>query len=259
MPSGKRQIREGDRAPSQDRRAATRGDEERHRPPHTIIVETGSPEAALREAYASAKDVAAERPSPPAGAPPANFATVAPGLYRSGYPQAPDYPFMRTLNLKTIVTLVGKELPDGYRQFLRGSRIKHVTFDMAGTKKADIPAKTMRAILAVVGDRKNYPLLVHCNQGKHRTGCVVAILRKAGEWDTASIVREYAKFAEPKVRETDVRYITDFSLSDLRIAAPKPSRAPLIQNTFYGMVMLASFTLSVWMYSGTRLLMLTTA
>ncbi|KAI1214417.1 tyrosine phosphatase family-domain-containing protein [Annulohypoxylon truncatum] len=258
MISGKHSLCEGDRASAQDRKTMSHNDEERHQSLYLINIGTESPEVVLREAYISAKDIAVDRPLALTGAPPVNFAMVVPGLYRSGYPQAPDYSFMRTLKLKTIVTLVGKELPDGYEQFIKGNHIKHEIFDMAGTKKADIPAKTMQSIIAVVGNRKNYPLLVHCNQGKHRTGCVVGILRKASEWDTTSIIREYTKFAEPKVRETDVKYITNFSVSDLRSVMPKPSRLPLIQNTFYGMVMLASFTVSVWMYS-TRILLLTTA
>ncbi|KAI1452278.1 tyrosine phosphatase family-domain-containing protein [Annulohypoxylon moriforme] len=256
MISGKHLLHDGDRESAQDRKTMPHNDEERHRSLYMINVGSESPEVVLREAYISAKDIAVERPLPLTGNPPVNFAMVAPGLYRSGYPQTPDYSFMRTLNLKTIVTLVGKELPDGYQEFIKGNRIKHEIFDMAGTKKANIPAETMQSIIAVVGNRKNYPLLIHCNQGKHRTGCVVGILRKASEWDTTSIIREYTKFAEPKVRETDVKYITDFSLADLK-NLPKPSRLPFVQSTFYGMVMVASFTLSVWMYS-TRILLLTT-
>ncbi|KAI1106434.1 tyrosine phosphatase family-domain-containing protein [Jackrogersella minutella] len=259
MSSSKHQTHDGDRASSQDQKIMAHDNEERYRLSQIVGIRTESPEAMLRDAYISAKDIAVERPLPVTSAPPINFSVVLPGLYRSGYPQVPDYSFMRTLNLKTIVTLVGKELPDGYQQFIDGNRIKHEIFDMAGTKKADIPTKTMQSILKVVGNRKNYPLLIHCNQGKHRTGCVVGVLRKASEWDTTSIIREYTKFAEPKVRETDVKYITNFRLSDLKSVMTKPSSVPFVQRTLYGMVMLASFTLSVWMYSSTRLLLLTTA
>ncbi|KAI0384757.1 tyrosine phosphatase family-domain-containing protein [Hypomontagnella monticulosa] len=206
---------------------------------------TKSHDVVLRDAYA-------------AGPPPVNFAVVLPGLYRSGYPQAEDYPFMRSLKLKTIVTLVGKDLPDGYEGFIRANGIKHEIFDMAGTKKADIPIATMRSIIAIVGNRKNYPLLIHCNQGKHRTGCVVGVLRKVQEWDTSNIIREYKKYAEPKVRETDVEYIAKFKLSDLPRALSRSNGDPYVVRAFYGMMMLASFTLSVWIYSGTRLLMLIT-
>ncbi|KAI0834290.1 hypothetical protein F5Y06DRAFT_279422 [Hypoxylon sp. FL0890] len=257
MLSQSRQNHDVGRA-SSDRKNIIYDDEGRFRSQHLPGVRTESPEVVLREAYVSAKDIAVERPLPLVGAPPINFAMVSPGLYRSGYPQVPDYPFMRTLNLKTIVTLVGKDLPHGFQQFIDAHCIKHEIFDMAGTKKAEIPIKTMQSIITVISNRKNYPLLIHCNQGKHRTGCVVGVLRKTSEWDTTSIIREYTKYAEPKVRETDVKYITNFRPSDLRRALPSSSKAPVVLRTFYGMVMLASFTLSVWMYSSTRLLLLST-
>ncbi|KAI0853827.1 tyrosine phosphatase family-domain-containing protein [Daldinia vernicosa] len=240
----------------QDRKDATY--REKLEPPHVMGISTESPEVVLREAYVSAKDVAVERPLHLSSTPPVNFAVVLPGLYRSGYPEAENYPFMRTLKLKTIVTLVGKDLPDGYQKFIEANHIKHEIFDMAGTKKAEIPVKTMQSIISIVSNRENYPLLIHCNQGKHRTGCVVGILRKTKEWDTASIIREYSKYAEPKVRETDVKYITDFKRADIPRVAPRLTGAPYDVRTFYGMVMLASFTLSVWMYSGARLLILAT-
>ncbi|KAI1480820.1 tyrosine phosphatase family-domain-containing protein [Daldinia eschscholtzii] len=247
----------GDSASLQDCKDIPR-DEEKRALSHVMGVSMESPDVVLRESYVSAKDIAVERPLLLSGTSPVNFAVVLPGLYRSGYPKAADYPFIRTLKLKTIVTLVGKDLPDGYQQFVEANHIKHEIFDMAGTKKAEIPIKTMRSILSIVSDRKNYPLLIHCNQGKHRTGCVVGILRKTNEWDTASIIREYTKFAEPKVRETDVKYITDFKVADIPRAVPKLTRAPYFVRTFYGMVMLASFSLSVWVYSGAKLLILTT-
>lgn len=257
MLSWQHQNNDGGRASSQMHQSTE--DEEQQRSSHVVGVRTESPEVVLREAYVSAKDIAVERPLPLAGAPPVNFATVSPGLYRSGYPQVPDYPFMMTLNLKTIVTLVGKDLPHGFQQFIDSNRIKHEIFDMVGTKKAEIPIKTMQSIIAIISNRKNYPLLIHCNQGKHRTGCVVGVLRKTNEWDTTSIIREYTKYAEPKVRDTDVKYITNFRLSDLKRVVPNSSQLPLVLRALYGMVMLASFTLSVWIYSSARLLLLTTS
>ncbi len=58
---------------------------------------------------------------------------------------------------------------------------------MAGTKKEDIPIEMMRSIYAVVSDRENYPLLIHCNHGRHRTGCVVGVLRKSSQWNMKRI------------------------------------------------------------------------
>ncbi|KAI1825436.1 tyrosine phosphatase family-domain-containing protein [Xylaria intraflava] len=155
---------------------------------------------------------------------PINFAMVSEGLYRSGYPQARDYPFMESLKLKTIVTLVNKELPDGFRQFLEENQITHKIFDMAGTKKEAISIELMRSIYAVVSQRENYPLLIHCNHGKHRTGCVVGVLRLSNQWDMKRTLDEYTAFAEPKVRETDLKYLTQFELTSL-LHQPQPMAA----------------------------------
>ncbi|KAH7040225.1 protein-tyrosine phosphatase, partial [Microdochium trichocladiopsis] len=141
---------------------------------------------------------------------PINFGVIEPGLYRSGYPQAQDYPFIKSLNIKTIVTLVSKEMPEGYQSFMDANGISHKVFDMAGTKKQVIDLDMMQAILEVVADNNNYPLLIHCNHGKHRTGCVVGLIRKASQWDVPAILSEYTHYASPKVRDSDLEYLTKF-------------------------------------------------
>ncbi|AEO61503.1 hypothetical protein MYCTH_2311715 [Thermothelomyces thermophilus ATCC 42464] len=101
---------------------------------------------------------------------PANFGIVVPGVYRSSFPQSEDYAFIEGLKLKTIVTLVQKESPQGYDDFLHRNGIKHAVFDMKGTKKEAIPVATMKSILRIVLDRRNHPLLIHCNHGKVSAG-----------------------------------------------------------------------------------------
>lgn len=59
-----------------------------------------------------------------------------------------------------------KDFPQGYGAFLEKNSIQHAVFDMKGTKKEEIPITTMKSILRVVLDRRNHPLLIHCNHGK---------------------------------------------------------------------------------------------
>ncbi|KAL1839820.1 hypothetical protein VTJ49DRAFT_1099 [Mycothermus thermophilus] len=158
--------------------------------------------------------IEAERGLPSTGRP-ANFGVVVPGVYRSSFPKAEDYEFIEELKLKTIVTLVRKDFPKGYDEFLQRNGIQHAVFDMKGTKKESIPIATMRAILSIVLDRRNHPLLIHCNHGKHRTGCVIGIVRKLSGWHINNIIREYRAFAEPKVRDCDIDYITAFELANI--------------------------------------------
>ncbi|KAK1778114.1 tyrosine phosphatase family-domain-containing protein [Copromyces sp. CBS 386.78] len=146
---------------------------------------------------------------------PKNFGVVVPGVYRSSFPQTEDYPFIEGLGLKTMVTLVQKDFPEGYDTFLSKNGIKHHVFDMKGTKKEAIPITTMKAILRLVLNTANHPLMIHCNHGKHRTGCVVGIVRKTLGWDVNNILDEYRSYAEPKVRETDLNYIQGFEMAQI--------------------------------------------
>ncbi|PSR97327.1 tyrosine phosphatase family-domain-containing protein [Coniella lustricola] len=147
---------------------------------------------------------------------PINFGTVVPGVYRSSYPQEADYPFIKKLGLKTIVTLVDKAFPETFLPFMETNGIKHCHIVMEGTKKQTIPVKTMSTILEVIHDKRNHPLLIHCNQGRHRTGCVVAITRKLQNWKSDRILEEYKSYAHPKIRDGDVEYISAFQVTDLQ-------------------------------------------
>lgn len=54
----------------------------------------------------------------------------------------------------------------GYEAFMHKNGIKHIVIDMQGTKKATIAPEMMSAIVRIVLDRRNQPILVHCNHGK---------------------------------------------------------------------------------------------
>ncbi|KAL8380804.1 hypothetical protein RB595_005207 [Gaeumannomyces hyphopodioides] len=181
---------------------------------------------------------------------PTNFGVIVPGVYRCGYPQPEDFAFVEGLQLQTVVTLVNKELPKGYQAFLRANGIKHHIFEMKGTKKEDIPVKTMQAILRLVLDRRNHPMLIHCNHGKHRTGCVVGVVRKVTGWELSSILDEYKSFATPKERECDIRYISAFESANISPTMfANTSSLALRQWCFVRAAMLTIFILAVWFTS----------
>jgi tyrosine-protein phosphatase SIW14 len=183
---------------------------------------------------------------------PANFGIVVPGVYRSGFPQSEDYAFIEGLKLKTIVTLVQKEFPQGYDAFLHRNGIKHAVFDMKGTKKEAIPTATMQSILRVVLDRRNHPLLIHCNHGKHRTGCVIGVIRKLSGWNLSNIITEYKSYAEPKTRECDIDYITGFELMNASNIFREP-KLPFCVPRFARTVVFALVILTIWFVSHTDL------
>lgn len=52
---------------------------------------------------------------------------------------------------------------------MKANNIQHRHITMQGTKKETIPIQTMAAILDVVHDKRNHPLLIHCNHGRVRS------------------------------------------------------------------------------------------
>ncbi|KAL7273478.1 tyrosine-protein phosphatase siw14 [Rhizina undulata] len=139
--------------------------------------------------------------------PPANFALVGCGglVYRSSFPKIENFGYLKKLGLKSILTLVPEQYPMENKIFMEQNGITHFQIGMPGNKEpfVNIPDEKISAALNVILDRRNHPILIHCNKGKHRTGCVVGCLRKIQAWSLAVIFDEYRRYADPKSRALD--------------------------------------------------------
>ena len=62
--------------------------------------------------------------------------------------------------------------------------IQLLQFGVPGNKEPfnDIPEDVIQKAVTAVLDVRNHPLLIHCNKGKHRTGCLIGCLRKVQHW-----------------------------------------------------------------------------
>ncbi|MCJ1259433.1 hypothetical protein MMC24_007270 [Lignoscripta atroalba] len=152
-----------------------------------------------------------EPPSPTSG-PPANFDIVAPGIYRSSFPRIGNFEHLRSLGLKTILTLVPEEYPPENKDFVKENCIRHFQIPIPANKDpfVTIPPKDIAAALEILLDTRHHPVLIHCNKGKHRTGCVVGCYRKIHDWTNPSIIAEYRRYAAHKARVLDERFIELF-------------------------------------------------
>ncbi|KAL0586193.1 hypothetical protein ABG067_004041 [Albugo candida] len=153
--------------------------------------------------------------------PPENFAMIERGLYRSGFPKKKNFAFLKSLGLRSILTLVLEEYPFANTEFNNQNRIQLLQFGVPGNKEpfVDIPEAGMLSALKAVLDIRNHPMLIHCNKGKHRTGCLVGSLRKVQRWAYSSTFDEYIRFSSPKPRMMDQQFIelldTDFLLGKI--------------------------------------------
>ncbi|GAA5857634.1 hypothetical protein JCM8547_004307 [Rhodosporidiobolus lusitaniae] len=145
--------------------------------------------------------------------PPDNFAEVSPGLYRSSFPRAKNFAFLRTLGLKSVMVLVPEPYPEENVEFIKEEGIQFFQFGIPGNKEpvVSIPEEKLIAAMAVALDSRNLPLLIHCNKGKHRTGCVVGCLRRLQGLPLVSVLEEYKRHSHPKSREGDLMCIEEFA------------------------------------------------
>ncbi|KAJ4764939.1 Phosphotyrosine protein phosphatases superfamily protein [Rhynchospora pubera] len=159
-------------------------------------------------------DVASEEPLHP----PVNFAMVEDGIYRSGFPEPSNFPFLQTLKLRSIIYLCPEPYQQANVEYLKSNGIKLFQFAIEGSKEpfVKIPEDTIREALKVLLDDRNHPLLIHCRRGKHRTGVLVGCYRKLQKWCLASVIDEYLRFAAAKARISDQRFMESFDISGLK-------------------------------------------
>ena len=162
-------------------------------------------------------------------------------------------------------SLVKKDFPIEFQDFIKGHGIRHCIIDMQGTKRVEIPEVIMQSVMKIVLDKDNYPLLIHCNHGKvslrscfhtystniskHRTGCAVAVLRHVTRWNIDAIIEEYSGFAEPKIRDCDLKYIREYQVSSLHglFTTRKPPNPPARNRARLAQLLVfTALVLSIW-------------
>lgn len=150
--------------------------------------------------------------------PPFNFAMVDNGIFRSGFPDSTNLPFLQTLGLRSVIYLCPEAYPEPMSEFLKtnGIHLFQFAIEMCKEPFVNIPTDMIREAMKVVLDTRNHPVLIHCKRGKHRTGCVVGCLRKLQRWCLSSIFDEYQRFAGVKARVSDQRFVELFDISSLK-------------------------------------------
>jgi tyrosine-protein phosphatase SIW14 len=143
---------------------------------------------------------------------PSNFSMVEKGIYRSSFPRTKNIDFLRNLGLRTVVSLVLEDYPAALVEFYEKSGISLVRHGLEGNKGPfkGIDTSDFANCLIFILNPANHPLLLHCNKGKHRTGSIVACIRRLRGWALSAALHEYLLFSAPKSRLEDQRFIELF-------------------------------------------------
>ncbi|KAI8906829.1 protein-tyrosine phosphatase [Gorgonomyces haynaldii] len=144
--------------------------------------------------------------------PPLNFAMVNKNIYRSGLPGQRNFPFLKKLGLKSIMYLCDDDISPQYAEFLKEEKIQIFHIKTAGNKEPflEMDKNEIAKCLLTVIDESHHPILLHCNKGKYRVGCLVGCLRKVQQWSMASIFDEYRRFSGTSFRVADQDFIESF-------------------------------------------------
>ncbi|KAK6518867.1 hypothetical protein TWF281_003558 [Arthrobotrys megalospora] len=140
---------------------------------------------------------------------PKNFSMVWPGVYRSSFPAEANFSYLKMLKLKTVLTLIPEKYPQTNVEFMQQNGIQHIQIGIRANKEpfVEVPLDKITKAVSVILDKRNHPILIHCNKGKHRTGCIVGCLRKIQKWTLCNVFDEYRRFSHPKERVLDEQVI----------------------------------------------------
>lgn len=152
--------------------------------------------------------------------PPANFAPVEQHLYRSAAPRPINFPFLKLLDIKTIIWLNVEDPSDELLDFIDAHDInlEHLGLLTKKVKPWDpISDKVVQEALTILMNIQIYPVLICCSMGRHRTGAVIGCLRKLQGWSFASLVDEYQRFTGIAGERSNVELLVEnFSLVPLK-------------------------------------------
>lgn len=168
--------------------------------------------------------------------PPLNFSLVEKQLYRSGQPAPINFPFLEELKLKTIIWLAVEDPSDEFLAFTDDREIvfHHLGLvtesSVGGSNPWDQLTETsIVEALNIVIDSSNYPLLICCGMGRHRTGTVVGCLRRLQGWNLASISDEYRRFTGTRGGRVLIElHIEAFDTNSIKIGEGAPEWAKRI-------------------------------
>lgn len=152
----------------------------------------------------------------------ANFGQVTPTLFRGGQPSAEGYRELRQLGVEMVVSFRHERGENSLER--REVEAQGMHFVSLPWHAWELPSDDdVRRFLGLLATNPNTKVFVHCQQGRDRTGAMIAIYRVAlDHWCPASAVSEmkayhYHHFFFPQL-ETYVEAFPQRLASDSRLA-----------------------------------------
>src|SRR5215470_4122277 len=103
-----------------------------------------------------------------------NFGRMNENYYRGAQPRTRDYTDLAALGVKTVIDLT-KDGRDDEQGLVQRAGMKFYRIPLTTSEAPAAGAVTQ--FLKLVNDPANWPVYVHCQGGRHRTGVMTAVYR----------------------------------------------------------------------------------
>jgi uncharacterized protein (TIGR01244 family) len=121
-----------------------------------------------------------------------NFGQVDKCLYRGAQPGKKDFPALAKFGVKTVINLRRDPEKDEQQAVaVVGMRYVHLPMD-----SNHLPTdEQIVQFLSIINDPSSTPVFIHCEQGRHRTGVMIAIYRLIHyKWSLEQAMAEMLKY-----------------------------------------------------------------
>ncbi len=144
-----------------------------------------------------------------------NFYQVSPVLWRGAQPSAEGFKALAAAGVKTIINLrtYHDDLP-----LLDGTQLHYVSIPMDAWHPDEKDLMLfLRAVQQASSDPSRYPIFVHCQQGRDRTGYSVATYRMVMQnWSAADAIKEMYAFRFNRIWVGNPRFLKHLDVEDMK-------------------------------------------
>lgn len=139
-----------------------------------------------------------------------NFHKVNDGLYRGGQPSREGFYSLAKLGIRTVIDL---RIPDGAanheKTVVESLGMRYVHIPLHG---GELPTPgDIDHAFSILCDASQWPVFVHCREGKDRTGMIIACYRISHDgWTNMRALAEAKSYAFREIKPAMESYITQY-------------------------------------------------
>lgn len=159
--------------------------------------------------------------------PPLNYLTIDSGIYRCSFPTELNFEFLKSLQLKTVVSL--SPANDSLVSFssshgislieLNESEVNKNQYDIGDISFEKLNDSTIIEALKLILNRENHPVLITYRSSQILCNLIIGCLRKIQNWSMLSIFEEFRRtiYGNARLQYCYEQYLEGFDIDFLEL------------------------------------------